>query len=382
MTIVQPLRVLVLGAGFGGLELSTRLVESLGDGVKVTLIDKSDAFMFGYSKLDVMFGRQTYAEAQLPLDRIAAPEIDFRQETVLSIDPGRKQVVTDRGDYLADVLVVALGADLAPAMTPGLLESGHEFYSPEGAAGIRTVLESFSGGRVVIGVLGGFFKCPPAPYETAFMLHDLLDRRGLRAQSSIHVVTPMPKPIPISDEVSGAIVGLLDDRSIEHWHGAWITHLDPATRTAHLKDGRMLGYDLFLGVPVHVAPAVVLDSGLAEDGWIQVDQATMATRFPDVFAVGDVTSVPVPRAGTMAEAEARTVADVIISRVTGSAPPPPFAGQATCYIEMGGDTVGMVDVNFLSGPGPTALFTAPTREAAVQKEDFGASRRRRWFGLD
>lgn len=381
MAIAEPLRVLVLGAGFGGLELSTRLTESLMESVHVTLIDKGSWFMFGYSKLDVMFGRQKYDEAQLPFERIAAPGVEFRQETVLSIDPGSKHVVTNKGDYDADVLVVALGADLAPDHTPGLVEGGFEFYSPDGAASLRTTLEAFAGGRVVIGVLGGFFKCPPAPYETALMLHDWLVRRGIRDQSSIHLVTPMPKPIPISDEVSDAIVASLDDRSIDHSHGAWITHLDPDSKTAHLEDGRSLGYDLFLGVPVHVAPAVVVESGLTDDGWIAVDR-TMQTRFPDVFAIGDVTSAPVPRAGTMAEAEAQTVADVLISRVTGSPPPPPFAGRATCYMEMGGDTVGIVDVDFLSGPSPSALFSPPTRESAARKEQFGATRRRRWFGID
>jgi sulfide:quinone oxidoreductase len=178
------------------------------------------------------------------------------------------------------------------------------------------------------------------------------------------------------------MVALLDDRSIDHWHSSRITRLDVAARTAHLQDDRTLAYDLLIGVPVHVAPTVVLESGLAEDGWIPVDRATMQTRFADVFAVGDVTSAPVPRAGTMAEAEARTVADVLISRVTGSAPPPPFAGQATCYIEMGGDTVATVEIDFLSGPAPSAVFSPPARATVAQKQEFGASRRRRWFNLD
>lgn len=381
MITSAPLRVLVLGAGFGGLELSTRLVEELGDGVDVTLIDKSGWFMFGYSKLDVMFGRQDYGDAQLPIKGVAGSGVDFRQETILSIDAGTKHVVTDHGEYDADILVVALGADLAPDATPGLLEGGHEFYSPAGAAALRDVLDDFDGGGVVIAVLGGFFKCPPAPYETAFMLHDLLTRRGLRDRSSIHLITPMPKPIPISDEVSDAIVALLDERDIGHWHGSWITHLDAVAHVAHLKDGRTADYDLFLGIPVHVAPPVVVESGLTDDGWMSVDRTTMATRFPDVYAIGDVTNVPVPRAGTMAEAEARTLADVIVSRVRGLPPPPPFAGEATCYMEMGGDTIGMVDVNSLSGPEPTAVFIPPSREAMEQKAAFGAVRRQRWFGL-
>jgi sulfide:quinone oxidoreductase len=279
------------------------------------------------------------------------------------------------------VLVVALGADLAPQATVGLVECGYEFYSPEGTARVRDLLPDFQGGSVVIGVLGGFFKCPPAPYETAFMLDDYLSRRGVRDAATIHLVTPMPKPIPISDEVSDAITGLLDERGIEYSHASWITRLDPATKVAHLEDGRELPFDLFLAVPVHVAPAVVIRSGLTEDdGWIAVDKASFATKFPDVYAVGDITSAPVPRAGVIAEGEASTLADVLINQIKGGPPPKPFVGQIKCYIEMGDDTIGLVDVNFLSGPAPTARFTPPSLEGAEEKRRFAAHRRQRWFG--
>src|SRR4051812_26534492 len=164
-------RVLILGAGFGGLELATRLAEELTDVVDVTLIDRSDSFVFGFAKLDVMFGRKTLDEVRLHYGDIAKPNLQFRQETVVSIDPAAKRVVTDGGTHECDVLVIALGADLDPAATPGLVEAGYEFYSPAGAARARDALDGFTGGSVVVGVLGGFFKCPPAPYETAFMLH-------------------------------------------------------------------------------------------------------------------------------------------------------------------------------------------------------------------
>jgi sulfide:quinone oxidoreductase len=142
-----------------------------------------------------------------------------------------------------------------------------------------------------------------------------------------------------------------------------------------------LAYDLFLGIPVHCAPPVVVESGLTDpDGWIAVDPATFATRFPDVYAVGDVTSAPVPRAGVIAEGEARTVADVLVARLKGGAAPEPYQGRVICYIEMGGDRVGRVDVNFLSGAAPTAVFSPPSAELSQEKQEFGATRRARWFG--
>jgi sulfide:quinone oxidoreductase len=378
-----PTRVTVLGAGFGGLELSARLSEELGDDVHITLIDQSDAFVFGFSKLDVMFGLRTVDEVRLPYREIAIPGVEFHQESVVSIDPHTKRVVTNAGTYNADVLVVALGADLDPGATPGLLEAGHEYYTPDGAAQVRDVIEGFEGGAVVVAVLGGFFKCPPAPYETVFMMHDLLTRRGLRDESSIHLVTPMPKPIPISDEVSNAIIALLDERGIQHSHASRVVRLDPESKTAHLKDGRKLPFDLFLGVPVHRAPPVVVDSGLTEDdGWIAVDKETLATKFPDVYAIGDVASAPVPRAGIIAEGEGRTVAEVLIAELKGGPKPPPFEGEVICYVEMGGGNIGKVNVNFLSGPAPTALFTPPSPDGAVEKRRFGAIRRQRWFGRE
>jgi sulfide:quinone oxidoreductase len=190
----------------------------------------------------------------------------------------------------------------------------------------------------------------------------------------------MGAPIPISAETSGAIVSLLRERDIAWWPSSTVARLDPGARVAHLADGRTLPYDLFLGIPVHRAPPVVVEAGLTEDGWIPVDPATFATRFDDVFAVGDVTSAPVPRAGIIAEGEATTVAEVLLARFGDRPPPGPYQGAAVCYIEMGDGRVGRVDVNFLAGDAPTADFSAPSLEIAAEKRAFGASRRARWFG--
>lgn len=232
----------------------------------------------------------------------------------------------------------------------------------------------------MIGVLGGFFKCPPAPNETAFLLDEYLTRRGVREQTTIHLVTPMPMPIPISKDTSAAIIDLLNERDIQYHPASKVTRLDPSAHVVHLADGGTVPCDLLLGIPVHCAPPVVVESGLTDDGWIAVDTSTFATRFDDVYAIGDVTSAPVPRAGSIAEGEAGTLADVLISRLRGDEAPQAYQGAAICYIEMGSKEVARVDVNFLSGAEPTALFHAPSTELAAQKRSFADVRRARWFG--
>jgi len=373
--------VVVLGAGFGGLELVTGISEAIPDKVHITLIDKSDAFMFGFSKLDVMFGRRQASEVWNPYRGIDKPGVEFRQETVTAIDPENRRVVTDVATYDADILVVALGADYDVAATPGLAEDGFEFYSFSGAERARDALVAFNnGGAVVVGVLGPFFKCPGAPIETALLVDNYLAKRGLRESSTVHLVSPMPAPIPISQKTSSALTAILEEHGIEYWPGSKVNRLDPEHHVAHLDDGRELSYDLFLGIPVHCAPEVVVASELVEDGWIPVDPATFATKFPNVYAIGDVTSAPVPRAGGIAEGEAATVAKVLIAKLTEDSDPLPYDGSAGCYVELGGDLVGRIDVNFLSYDTPVAKFTAPSAALSEEKQAWESARVHRWFG--
>ena len=372
--------VLVLGAGFGGLELTTRLSEVLGDDVDVTLIDKAEGFVFGFSKLDVMFGRLPPEAAVHPYRDLLKPGVRFVQATITSIDPSRRRVETDAGIFEGDVLVVALGADLHPDATPGLVEAGHEFYTVPGAFALRDVLAGFDGGRVIVGVTSTPFKCPPAPSETALLLHDFLVRRGLRGRSEISLVMPLPVPIPPSPDASSALLEAFAERDI-HWHpGRLVRELDPTAKVARFADGGELPFDLFLGVPVHQVPPVVERSGLCVDGWVPVNPLTLETAFPGVYAVGDVTSVGTPKAGVFAEGQATVVADAIVAAARGESGAPDYDGRGVCYLEFGDDQVALVDVTFLTGQAPFGYLRGPSAELASHKSDFGRSRIQRWFG--
>jgi len=373
-------RVLILGAGFAGLELATMLSEEFGDDADVTLIDKSDAFVFGYSKLDVMFGRTTPDAIRLPYRDIAKPGMRFLQETITAIDPEARAVTTDRGVYEADVLVVALGADYDLDATPGLAEGGNEFYSVAGAERLGELLPTFSQGRAIVGVCGAPFKCPPAPSECALLLHDYLSARGVRGNCEISIVIPFATPVPPSPETSSALVAAFAENDIEFVAGRRVSSLDPARRVAVLDDGGELPYDLFLGVPKHRAPDVVVASGMTEDGYVPVNPKTLETRFPGVYAVGDVATIGVPKAGVFAEGAARVVAASLIARLRGGEQPAAYGGLGSCYIEFGAGHVGRVDVDFLSGPKPTGTFHAPSDALVAEKHHFGSSRHARWFG--
>ena len=376
----MTLRVLVLGAGFGGLELSSMLSEQVGDKIDLTLIDKNDSFFFGYSKLDVMFGRKTSDAVRIPYRSIMKPGVTFRQETITSIDPEKRRVATDQGNYEADILVVALGAEYDLEATPGLIEGGYEFYSFAGAERLREIIPTFSKGHAVIGVTSTPFRCPPAPSEAALLLHDHLLARGVRDACEISIVVPLNSPIPPSLDTSKALLKAFKERGINFIPNRKVTALDPARRAVILDDGSEMPYDLYLGVPKHRVPDVVAATDMTYDGWIPVNPDDLTTEYPGVYAIGDVADVGTPKAGMFAEGAARTVAENIIANLLGDEQPDIYRGIGTCYVEFGRDLVGRVDVEFLEGPSTGTYFQA-SAELAAEKESFGTSRRARWFGL-
>ena len=357
------------------------LAEEVGDQVEVTLIDKGDAFVFGYAKLDVMFGRSTLDDVRLPYSSFAPQGVRLLRETITAIDPEAKVVTTDAGTHEADILVVALGADYDVAATPGLAEAGNEFYSVAGAARAGEILADAEPGDYVVGICDAPYKCPPAPSECVLMLDTHLTELGIRTESTITLTSPLPSPVPPAPLASEAILSAFAERDIRFIPSVRIAALDGAAGVVRLDSGDELPYDLFLGVPKHHAPQVVLDSGMAENGYIPVDSYTLASRYPDVYAVGDVATVGVPKAGVFSEGAATVVARSIIARLTGGDGAAPYDGIGFCYLEFGDDLVGRVRVDFLSGPKPTGTLDGPSAAYAAEKAEWGSARRARWFGL-
>lgn len=373
----MKLRVVVLGAGFGGLELSSILSESIGNDLDLTLIDQNDSFYFGFSKLDVMFGYKTPEAVKISYGNINKTGVRFCQEKIEAIDPVSKVVTTDKGIHKADVLVIALGANYDVSATPGLAEYGNEYYSFQGAEKLSKLIPSFKKGHAIVGVCGAPFKCPPAPSEAALMLHDYLAAASLRDACTISLVIPFGTPIPPSPESSKALMKAFEERNIRFIPQHKISSLQP--NTAILDDGTTLSFDLFLGIPKHVAPDVVLQSGITENGWIPVDRQNLETKFENVYAIGDVTSVGTPKAGVFAEGAAKIAAASIIAAFQGKQNDQPYTGAGSCYIEFGKGEVARVDVDFFSGPKPFGIHHDASAALVMDKEQFGSSRKNRWL---
>ncbi len=290
-------------------------------------------------------------------------------------------VTTPNRVYEADVLVIALGADYDIAATPGLAEFGNEYYSFAGAEKLRKLIPSFTKGDAIVGVCGAPFKCPPAPSEAALMLHDYLTSAGLRDACTISLVIPFGSPIPPSPDSSKALIKAFEERNIRFIPQRKISSLNTSGKVAILDDGTEMPFDLFLGIPKHVAPDTVLKSGMTENGWIPVDRANLLTKFPNVYAIGDVTSVGTPKAGVFAEGAAKVAAASIIAAFNGKKNNLPYTGAGSCYIEFGKGEVGRVDVDFFSGPKPVGIHHNASEAMVAEKEYFGSSRKSRWFDL-
>lgn len=375
----MKLRVIVLGAGFGGLELTTILSEKMGDALDLILIDRNESFHFGFSKIDVMFGRSLPAEVRHRYDRIHKKGVRYVQADVLAIHPETRSVTTTSGVFEADVLVVAMGALYDLSATPGLMEAGNEFYSMEGAEKLRQVLPDFNEGHAVVGIASAPYKCPPAPSEAALLLHDYLVKKGVRDKCRISLVTPFAVPIPPSPDSSSVLMRSFMERNIEFIPNRSVSRLDGERKVAVLDDGTELPYDLFLGVPRHVAPSVVVESGLTENGWIPVSRVNLQTRFTDVYAIGDITSVGTAKAGVFAEGAAKVAAASIINKFKGLENGPSYDGTGSCYLEFGDGKVAKVEVDFFKGPKPIGIHHEASTDLVSDKKHFGQSRVERWF---
>jgi len=376
-------RVLILGGGFGGIATAHRLKQKLGDEVEIILVDRRPYFMVGFRKSWALVGERPLEEGQKPIGSLGRIGVDVRRATVEAIHPQERVATVDGEKIQADALVVALGAELNPGAVRGFKEHAYNVYDPEDIPRAEKALNEFTGGRLVIGIFGGPYKCPPAPLEMAMLIQEKLKKKGVTA--TIEVFTPQPVTLPILSQTScDAVEGRLLEAGIRTFghHKALSVEAGEV-----VFEKRRMGFDLLLGIPPHRASAVVRDSGLTgESGWIEINPRTCETGFEGVYAVGDTTHVPLankkalPKAGLFAELMGETVAERLADIFIGKEPTAQFSGEGGCYFEVGNGEAMMIKGNFLLEPGPAVELTESSMEYYDQKIKFETDRWTRWFG--
>ena len=377
--------VLVLGGGVGGVVAARSLRKNLPEQHRVVIVDRERDHLFAPSLLWLMTGKRTPRAISRPLDRLARRGIEVIGGEISHIDPDTRRVrVVEHPygddprsrrlggisrDFEADHLIVSLGVELAPEIIPGLAEAGHNFYTLAGAEGLRDALSGFDGGRIVVLTATPAYKCPAAPYEAAMLLLDHCRRRGIGDTTQVDLYAAEPGPMGVTGpDVSAQVRRMVEDQGITYHPEHQVTAVDGSANTIAFANGATAGFDLLAYVPPHRAPQVIRDAGMVDDsGWVPVDRDTLHTRFPAVYAIGDVTGIslkmgkPLPKAGVFAERQAEVVARNIVHTITGKGQPAAFDGHGECFIETGGGRAGYGAGDFYAEPVPQITLHRPSR---------------------
>jgi sulfide:quinone oxidoreductase len=384
-------RVAVLGGGFGGLAAAAELRACLHGDDEVVLVDRRDTFAMGFAKLWDLAGTRPLADGTRSLHALERRGIRFVQAGIEAIAPAEHTVTTSAGTLAVDGLVVALGSQSAPQHHRWLRAPGaHDLYDPAALPAMREALDVIEGGRVVIAILGGPFKCPPAPYEAALIVDGLLRARGVRDDVEVVVTTPQPMSLPAAGvDASRYVADHLEEQGVALRAGHRVVDVDGRGRVLAFadRDGEptpALAYDLLLGVPADALPGVLADAGLAgSSGWLEPDRHSLATAVERVYAVGDCTVIPtakaqLPHAGVFAAAQGRVAARNLAADLQGGERVR-FDGHGYCFLELPGERVAYVEGDFYADP-PDVSLTPADHEQFRRKQAYERDHLVAWFG--
>ena len=333
----MPARIVVLGGGVGGTLAANLLARRLGRDARVTVVDPTGMHVYQPGFLYAALGKANGRWLARDERTLLHDDVELIVEAATRVEAEQGVVRLGHGGSLAwDYLVLATGARLLPDQVPGLVEGAHEFYSLEGALRLREALRSFGGGRVLVGVAGIPYKCPPAPVEFTLMLDQYLRKRGVRDKSELTLLSPLNRAFTI-EPASRLVQPLMEARGIGLETFFNVESVDPAAGTVSSLEGDKAAYDLLVLVPPHAGQAVVEASGLGDaGGWVPTDRTTLQhQRHERVFALGDATDLPISKSGSTAHFEAPVVASRIASLVRGTAPKVNYGGRVMCFLETG-----------------------------------------------
>lgn len=378
---------LVLGGGVGGLIAANRLRKLLPARHRVVLVDRERQHLFQPSLLWLAVGDRSPEQIQRPLRELASKGVEVIIGSVEHIDPVARVVRVDGQEIRGDAIIVALGADLAPETIPGLAEAGHNLYTLEGAGAFERAFRAFAGGRIVVLTATAAYKCPAAPYEAAMLIASTLRKRGIRDKAQVDLYAAEAGPMLVTGPtLSGQVRGMVESQGIGFHPDHQVTQVDATARRLTFSNGATAEFDLLVYVPPHRAPAVVRDAGLlAANGWIAADRNTFTTAVDGIYAIGDITSIPLtmgkplPKAGAFAHTQGEVVAENIASLWAGRTPNRTFTGGGSCFVEVGDARAGFGKGNFYGEPTPQVDFHAPARRWHWGKIWFERHWLRRWI---
>jgi len=385
--------ILILGGGVGGLVTANELRRQLSSEHKIIIIDREAKHLHNPSLLWLMLGWRNPEQIQANLGELTRQGIEFIQAEIQKIDPAQRKVQTSAGEYSGDYLVVSLGAQPSPELTPGFTDAAHTPYTLEGAARLRDALREFKGGRIIVAVTGLPYRCPAAPYETVIMIHAYLKKRALREKTDLQMISPEGMPMGTAGpEMAQAVESLMAERDIPYRTLTGTQSIDGDTSELILENGERVPFDLLVGVPPHRSPQVVRDTNLVnQGGWVPVDDKTLATSFEGVYAIGDVTTISLPgrfnpdkplvlpKAGVFAHKQAEVLAHNIAVEITGKGKVESFDGFGGCFIELGDGRAGYGEGNFYDPQAPAVKLRPPAQRWHWVKKGIEKYWLWRWF---
>ena len=318
-------QIVILGGGSGGVVAATKLARLLGSKHDVLLIDRRPDHVFMPAFLFLMIGQREPEHITRRLRNLEKRGVKVIQDEILGIDPARRQIALSGGNIPYDYLIASLGLETAPDLIPGFGEGAHHAWELDAALKMRRTLESFDGGRVVVGVPLGPYRCPPAPYEAQWLLDSYFKERGIRDRVTIEYFTREPEP---SGEAHDPVVWMdaqSKARGIKQHYEFIVQSIDSEKKTVNGLYGYKIDYDLLFMIPPHRPARALIDSGLADtETGVRVDYDTLATKWDNVYAIGDCADMPASKAGVVAHQEADVVAHNLAVMITGRGEPAPL----------------------------------------------------------
>jgi len=355
-------RVVILGGGVGGTLVANLLVRKLRRQIDrheatVTLVDEKGQHVYQPGFMYIAMGGEKAERLSRPERSLLDDRVILDVARAVKIDEASSRIDLEDGRHLEyDQLVIATGSRIVPEEIEHFDTEAHHFYSPTAALRLREALDAFTGGKVVIGIAGMPYKCPPAPLEVAFLVESELRERGLREKSEMHYCSPIGRAFTI-ESVSEMATPILEEKGIELHTFFNVETIDPARKVVESLEGEEMPYDLLILVPPHRGAKVVIDSGLAPaSGWLPTDHHTLQVGGrANVYALGDATDLPLSKAGSTAHFEAPIVAERITAAVQGREPEgkhASYTGKVMCFFEVGDGKGTLLQFDYNNPPKP------------------------------